>query len=84
MNRANPQCLACTSYIERGPRRCKHVSPLYIKFRDDYCPCVECIVKMTCTNEFRHIASCNEERCDLFSKSISKLVRYIMDSYNIK
>lgn len=78
MNRSYPDCLSCSSYIERGPRRCQHIYPSYYLFRTEYCPCINCMVKAIC-QDMRSIAYNGEERCQLFRDSIAKFVQDQID-----
>ena len=82
MNRANPQCRSCTAYIEKGPRRCTHVYPRYIKFRDEFCPCVKCAVKPMCGESFRRYDWYpNNNCCPQFKEAHSKFCDYIVSTH---
>ena len=74
MNRSNPECLGCTSYIEKGPRRCKHVFPAYYKFKKNYCPCITCIARVICRKEMREINYRGEKNCNTFRWAINNLI----------
>jgi len=54
-------------------------------FRDQFCPCVECLVKATCTEPkismFRYMLTSednnNHHKCNLLLKQIDKFSKYI-------
>lgn len=81
MNRKNPQCWSCESYIEKGPRRCKQVAQRhYIVWCKDYCPCIKCLVKAVCSQRDWIYDSANQvgiPRCDLIHDSIGKYEKFI-------
>lgn len=85
MYRKDNPCIGCQSYTisDGGTCRLVYLSrqkiPLQSLFRDNYCPCKNCVVKIICSDMKCYISTKSDlgDKCKIFKKAINEYNEYI-------
>ena len=76
-------CKGCSQYLEvkKHNVRCvtTGIGSRWVMFRDNCCPCTECLVKVACSWSYK---SYPFDRCPPFKKARSKLFKLTLEENN--